>query len=116
MKSPTIQPFALAALLSIGFLHNAAAIPPTGRRTTGTIENVDHSTRHLTFRAEREDKAKDYVWNKRTRFVSGISFVEASALRSGARADVTVHSPFFGEPFVSRVILFKPAPAARQRR
>lgn len=108
--------FALAALLSLAFLPDAAARNPTGRRHTGTIEHVDFQTQHLTFRADREDKAKAYVWNKRTRFVREISFVEASALRSGLRADVTVHSPFFGEPIVSRVILFPPAPAARSRR
>lgn len=108
--------FAHAALLSLAFLSDAAAHNPTGRRRTGTIEQVDLQTQRLTFRADREDKAKTFVWNKRTRFVREISFVEASALRSGTRADVTVHSPFFGEPFVSRVILFQPAPAARSRR
>lgn len=111
-----MKAFALVALLTLGFIHDAAAMPPTGRRRTGTIEHVDLQTQRLTFRADREDKAKAYVWNKRTRFVREISFVEASALRSGARADVTVHSPFFGEPFVSRVILMQPAPAARSRR
>ena len=106
----------LAALLSLAVIPDAAARNPTGRRRTGTIEHVDPQTQRLTFRADREDKARTYVWNKRTRFVRESSFVEASALRSGTRADVTVHSPFFGDPFVSRVILFQPAPAARPRR
>lgn len=105
----------IAILLGIGFIADAAAMPPTGRRRTGTIERLDFQTQHLTFRADREDKAKAYVWNKRTRFVREISCLEASALRSGSRVDVTVHSPFFGEPFVARVILLAPAPAARSR-
>ena len=104
----------LALLLTVAICADAEAHSPTGRRRTGTIENVDHSARQLTFRADREEKPKTYVWNKRTRFVREISFVEASALSKGARADVTVHLPFFGEPFVSRVILV--APAARSRR
>ncbi len=116
MNFPTPRSTALTALLFIGFFHDAAAIPPTGRRHTGTIEYVDLQTQHLAFRADREEKAKTYIWNKRTRFVREISFVEASELRSGTRADVTVHSPFFGEPFVSRVILLQPAPGARSRR
>lgn len=104
---------ALAALLSLGFVADAAAHSPTGRRRTGTIENVDFSTRHLTFRTDREAKAQTFVWNERTRFVRGIRFVEASALREGSRADVTFHLPFFGEPSVSRVILLGPTRAER---
>jgi hypothetical protein len=116
MQADCLKKFSLVALLSIGLVADATAHNPTGRRRTGTIEHVDLQTQRLTFRADREDKAKAYVWNKRTRFVREISFVEASALRSGSRADVTVHHPFFGEPFVSRVILFQPAPTARPRR
>ena len=116
MKLPPPRFIALIALMGLGFVHDAAAMPPTGQRRTGTIERVDLETQHLTFRADREDESKAYVWNKRTRFVREIRFIEASALSKGARADVTVHSPFFGEPFVSRVILHAPAPAARSRR
>ncbi len=110
-----MKALSIAVLLGIGFVADAAAMPPTGRRHTGTIEHVDLQTHRLTFRADREATAKTFVWNKRTRFVREISFVEASALGKGARADVTVHSPFFGEPFVSRVILLQPAPTARSR-
>lgn len=116
MQPNSLQTLIVAAVLSLGIIADTAAIPPTSRRYTGTIESVDHSTHHLTFRADREEKAKVYVWSKRTRFVREISFVEASALSRGARADVTVHSPFFGEPFVSRVVLLAPAPSARSRR
>ena len=116
MKPNSLQKLALVALLSIAGVSDATARNPTGRRRTGTIENVDFQNRHLTFRADREDEAKTFVWNKRTRFVRESSFVEASALGKGARADVTVHSPFFGDPFVSRVHLLQTAPTARPRR
>lgn len=105
----------ITVLLGIGFIADAAAIPPTGRRRTGTIEHVDSSTRQLTFRANREERPRVFIWNKRTRFVRNVNFVEPSALHAGARADVTYHSPFFGEPFVSRVVLLEPAPARRSR-
>lgn len=74
-------------------------MPSPGHRRTGTIEQVDWQTQGLTLRADRDDSAKAYVWNKRTRFVREISYVEASALCSGNRQDVTVHPPFYSEPF-----------------
>ncbi len=106
----------LALLLTVAICADAEAYSPTGRRRTGTVENVDHAARQLIFRADRQEKTKAYVWNKRTRFVREISFVEASALSKGTRTDGTVHSPFFGQPFVSRVILLPSAPSARSRR
>ncbi len=38
-------------------------------------------TRQFTFRADREERSKTFVWNKRTEFVRAISFVDAGALR-----------------------------------
>lgn len=57
-----------------------------------------------------------FLWKKRTRFFQERRFVDAPAPRSGAREDVTVPLPFFGGPFVSRVILLPPAPPALSRR
>jgi hypothetical protein len=116
MKIHSLQPVALAALLSFGLVADAAAHSPTGRHCTGTIEKVDPSAQMITFRADREERAKTFVWNKRTQFVREIGFVESSALRKGARADVTYHAPFFGEPFVSRILLLEPAPTVPRRK
>jgi len=108
--------FLFTALFFAGVVVDAAALPPTGRCRAGTLEHVDPAAQALTFRADGETQAKRYVWTKRTRFVRGVSFVESSAAHRGARADVRTHTPFFGEPFVSRVILIPTAPSTRSRR
>lgn len=83
----------------------AAALPNTGRHITGTIENVDSQNKEVTLRPENKGSAISFVWNKRTTFSTDTRPADASILKTGRRVKTIYHSPFFGKPYVSRVIL-----------
>lgn len=83
----------------------AAALPNTGRRITGTIENVDAQAKEVTLRPASKGSAISFVWNKRTIFSTSTRPADASILKKGRRVDTIYHTPFFGKPYVSRVML-----------
>ena len=87
-----------------------AALPSTGRRVTGTVEYVDAQNKEVTLRPENKGSAISFIWNKRTTFSTDTRTADASILKKGRRVKTIYHSPFFGKPYVSRVIL--PSPAA----
>ena len=90
------------------------ALTPHGRRHTGTIQSVDHANRRAVLLSVDDTKPITFIWNKHTDFIAGTSFVKASSMLNGSRVEITLHRPFFGEPFITKVVLFdspsKPKP------
>lgn len=87
----------------------AAALPNTGRRITGTVESVDANAKEAILRPENKGSAVSFVWNKRTTFSTNTQPADASILKKGRRVKTIYHSPFFGKPYVSRVMLLTTA-------
>ena len=94
-------------LLLIALLVGAApashARSPQGRHVIGTIQQADATTCHAILLTS-EKSSVSFVWNKSTDFVAGTEFVPASRLSRGAPVEIILHRPFFGEPFVTKVI------------
>lgn len=99
----TISKPILLSTVALAFATAVNAMPPTGRVVEGVLRQVNlqqHSASIAT-----GDAAKPITWTPRTRIFQHGSQVCASALHDGARVKVTRHVPFFGPPFVRRVIL-----------
>lgn len=111
MKTPS-KPIILLLAVLAATAPFAAALPNTGRRITGTVENVDTPNKEVTLRPENKGSTIFFVWNKRTTFSTETQPASASVIKSGQRVKIIYHSPFFGKPYVSRVML--PATAATE--
>lgn len=83
----------------------AEALPNTGRRISGTIENVDFQAKEVILRTEKSGSPISLVWIKRTRFSINATPADASILKKGRQVNAIYHSPFFGRPYVTRVTL-----------
>ena len=94
-------------LLFIALLIGAApashARSPQGRHLTGTIQQADATTRHAVL-LTNDKSSVSFIWNKNTDFVAGTEFVPASRLSRGVPVEIILHQPFFGEPFVTKVV------------
>lgn len=99
------KPIILLIAIQASLIPFAAALPTSGRRITGTIEKVDAQAKEVIMRREDKGPAVSFVWNKRTTFSANSQPADASILKMGRRVNTIYHSPFFGKPYVSRVML-----------
>ena len=83
----------------------ALALPRLGRDAAGIVERLDGNAKTFQLRQTNEARPMMLAWNSRTRFTAGAEFVAAAKLREGAPVRVIYHSPFFGERFVTKVVL-----------
>ena len=84
---------------------NGWARPPRAREACGVLQNVDLNARTLTLAPEEGEHPLEVVWKRDTKFLKNWKFESANALNKGGRACIFYHSPFFGKPFVTKVIL-----------
>ena len=83
----------------------ALALPRLGRDAAGIVERLDRNAKTFQLRRAKDARPMTLTWNSRTRFIEGAQFVDAAILREGAPVRVIYHSPFFGERFVTKVVL-----------
>lgn len=105
------SPVAALALAAWMMSAPAEAMPPTGRHATGAVREVNRAVQTLTIANAGEPQPRVFRWVKRTRFIAGGSFTTAAAVPRGATVAYIYHTPFFGEPFVTRVTVLHPSPA-----
>ena len=101
-------------MLSLGLLacvSAAQAMPPLGRHATGAVREVDRAAQTLTIAGSTDPQPRIFRWNARTRFVAGGGFTTAAAVPRGATVAYIYHTPFIGEPFVTKVTVLHPLPA-----
>ena len=96
---------ALLLAASIVGSSNAFALPRLGRDAAGVVEHLDGDAKTFQLRRSKDAPPMTVTWNSRTRFIAGGEFVAAAKLREGAPVRVIYHSPFFGERFVTKVVL-----------
>ncbi len=108
-----MRKFLCLILLLIALLIGAApashARTPQGRHFTGTIQQADATTCHAVLLTNDKSTSVSFVWNRNTDFVAGTELVSASRVTRGAPVEIIVHRPFFGEPFVTKVIFLDSA-------
>ena len=101
-KNPCLILLLIALLIGTAPVSHARS--PQGRHLTGTIQQADAKTCHAVLLPSDKTKSILFIWNKHTDFVAGKEFVPASRLTRGAPVEIILHRPFFGEPFVTKVI------------
>jgi len=92
----------------------ANAMPRLGREGTGLVQSVDRNNRRFAIKLEGDARLRTFDWNKDTRFFQGYASTNPRALRSGIIVSIYYHVPFFGRPFVTKVV-FLVNPTARRR-
>ena len=107
MKTRRLPRLFVALLLaaSIAGSCEAIAITPRGRDAAGVVQHLDENAKTFQLRRSEDAKLMTLSWNSRTRFIQGAQFVDAAKLREGAPVSVIYHTPFFGKPFVAKVVL-----------
>lgn len=92
-----------AALLCLSSADSWAR-PPRAREACGVVQTIDREARTLTLVPEKGTRPLVVVWKKDTKFLKSWNFESAAALGEGVRACVFYRSPFFGKPFVTKVV------------
>jgi hypothetical protein len=125
---------ALCAVL-IGICSQACALPPQSRVQSGTIEaiesdarilrdpccfgtiaTIDHNARILWIQRPGKAIPLTLVWNRRTIFVEGARFVDATRLKKGTAVTVWYRTPFFGKRFATKIVIERSAARPKQQR
>ena len=82
----------------------ASAHTVRSRPACGVVESLDVATRTVRF-APRNGKAPtELALTRQTQFIHNWHFAPADELKDGTRAVVYYRTPFFGKPFVTKVV------------
>ena len=92
----------LAAAMFAGM--PAAAHTVRSRPSIGTVVRLDAATHTVRFSPTTCNAPTELVLTRQTKFVHDWHFVPASELKPSTRAVVYYRTPFFGRPFVTKVV------------
>jgi hypothetical protein len=107
MKCSTI-PKIISALLIFVFCFadsRALAHTPPARKAHAVIQSIDYQERMLTLTYAQEKGPQKLIWNSDTQFLRNRKPVQVTELKQGEHVTVYYHSPFFGKPFATKVVL-----------
>lgn len=91
----------VAALLATP---EASARPPRAREARVVVRSIDHSNKTLTLKHPQGRGPEQVIWTKQTKFIHNAEFAPASELKESVAVVVYFRSPFFGRPFVTKVV------------
>lgn len=83
----------------------AQALPPMSRQAAGQIVAVDPIGQRITIVRESGAGRMVLTWNRRTVLYRAGELTKPFEVRAGEQARVSYRTPFFGEPYVSRVVI-----------
>jgi hypothetical protein len=83
---------------------DAFAHTTRSRPVEATIESINLESRTLAIAPAKGRGPSDLALTKRTKFLHNWDFAPATELRPGNRAVVYYRSPFFGKPFVTKIV------------
>lgn len=94
------------ALLGLVLLSATAANAHTvlSRPACGVVERLDLASRTVQFSPNHGKAPAELALTSQTRFVHNRHFAPADELKDGTRAVVYYRTPFFGKPFVTKVV------------
>lgn len=106
MKTLTKSGFLGAVLLAAAVFPAmpAAAHTVRSRPASGTVEALDVGTRTVKFAPTDGKAPTELALTTQTKFVHNWRFAPAAELKSGTQAVVYYRTPFFGRPFVTKVV------------
>jgi hypothetical protein len=93
-----------------------SARPPRPRVLSGEIETIDQNARILRIRGGSEATPLTFVWNNRTRFLERDRVSASAELTKGASVTIWYGTPFFGERYATKIILWGGAVRPAKRR
>ena len=104
----TIQTIgSLSVLLVVSALFTArpaAAHTVRSRPASGVIESLDSGTRTVQFTPATGHAPRQLVLTRQTRFIHDWKFASASEVKPGTKAVIYYRTPFFGKPFITKVV------------
>ena len=105
MRFKTVKAFSVLVLMA-AFLtaQTAEARPPRARQVVAVVQTINSDKRTLSLIYPQGRGPRELIWNSATKFLRDWKFVPASELKDGTRATVYYHSPFFGKPFVAKIV------------
>jgi hypothetical protein len=80
------------------------ARPPRAREVCGLVQKIDRETHTLTVLSEGKGEPLNVVWKRDTKFIRNWKFTDSGALKEERRACVYYRTPFFGKPFVTKIV------------
>jgi hypothetical protein len=100
-KSVHLSVFTVAFCLTSS---SSWARPPQAQVVCGAVQIVDRQTHLLTLVPAGNETPLRLAWAAGARLVRNGNFGSPEALKAGARVRVHYRSPFFGKPFVTKVV------------
>jgi hypothetical protein len=82
----------------------AAAHTTLSRSASGVVESLDASTRTLLFTPAKGQVPRQLVVTRQTKFIHDWQFASAGEVKPGTKAVIYYRVPFFGKPFVTKVV------------
>lgn len=87
------------------FATPASARTHPGTHLTGTILKVDAGMQEVEMQGEDNGTLIKFTWSSRTAFFANGQAADAAIVKKGARVDVIYHMPFFGKPWVAKIVV-----------
>ena len=78
---------------------------PRAREACGVLQNIDAQAFTLTLVQEKGTRPMEVVLRRDTKVLKNWKLASTDALQQGVRVCVFYRSPFFGKPFVTKVIM-----------
>jgi hypothetical protein len=85
----------------------AEARPPRARELCGVVQAIDLQTRTVTIQSPTRNQPATFAVKGDTQFIKDWKFTDSASLKEGLRACVYYRSPFFGKPFVTKIVWIK---------
>ena len=83
---------------------NAEAHSPRAREAVAVSQTINYDKRTLSLTYPQGRDPRELIWNSQTKFLHDGKFVPATELKKDTRATFYYHSPFFGKPFVTKIV------------
>lgn len=80
------------------------ARPPRAREVCGVVQQIDREAHMLTVLSEKKREPLNVVWKRDTKFIHNWKFTDSGSLKEERQACVYYRTPFFGKPFVTKVV------------
>lgn len=101
-KAIRLAPALLGLVLFSATAANAHTV--RSRPACGVVERLDMASRTVQFSPTDGKAPTELALTSQTKFIHNWHFAPADELRNGTRAMVYYRTPFFGRPFVTKVV------------
>ncbi len=87
---------------------SAQARPPRARELCGVVQAFDPQMHTVTIQSPKRNRPATLAVKGDTQFIKNWKFTDSDSLKEGLRACVYYRSPFFGKPFVTKIVWTNP--------